>query len=230
MTMSDLINCFANSLWFRYPSRMYMGLAKADECRATIKKAIQSERVEAFAARWLFDMIPHVFANSRDSTAWKLRAAELLEVDPCSVYVIGSACCGVSLNPDKNFKVFDEGRTPSDIDVAVVSHYHFELAWRRLREIGADKYKLDTAGQASLAEHRNQNVFWGMFATDKILSILPFGQKWLAASVEIAKKPPMEGRDVKFRLYRDSYSFAAYHFNGLRKLREQLATIPGRAG
>jgi hypothetical protein len=204
---------------------VYIGLAKADQARTNVKKALLSERVESFAARRLFDTVPFIFEHPPDCTEWKLRAAELLAVDPCSVYIIGSACSCVSFNPNKSFKVFDEGR-PSDVDIAVISHYHFELAWRQLREIGAGKYKLDAGGQASLAEHRDHHVFSGMFATEKILPVLPFAKEWLRASVELSKQAPMEGREIKFRLYRDSYSFVTYHVNGLRKLREQLTAPP----
>ncbi|HEY5915575.1 MAG TPA: hypothetical protein VJA21_33745 [Verrucomicrobiae bacterium] len=202
---------------------MYIGLAKAEQARANVKKALVAERIESFAARRLFDTVPFIFTAAPDCTEWKVRTAEFLAVDPCSVFIIGSACSCVSFNPNKNFKVFDEGR-PSDIDIAVISNYHFELAWRKLREIGAGKYNLDTAGQASLAEHRDHHVFWGMFATEKILSALPFSQEWLRASVEISKRAPMEGREIKFRLYRDSYSFVAYHLNGLKSLRAQLTS------
>lgn len=200
---------------------MYIGLAKADQARSEVKKALISERIEHFAARRLFDTVPFIFQHPPDCTHWKVGVAELLAVDPCSVFIIGSACSCVSFNPNKNLKVFDEGKL-SDIDIAVISHFHFELAWRRLREIGAGKYKLDGSGQASLAEHREHHVYWGMFATEKILPVLPFAKEWIHASVEISKKPPMEGREVKFRLYRDSYSFVAYHLNGLKTLRNQL--------
>jgi hypothetical protein len=208
-----------------YYSRVYMGLAKADLARADVKKALKSEHLESFAARRLFDTVPYIFERPPDCTDWKVRAAEMLAVDPCSVFIIGSACSCVSFNPNKNFKVFDEGRE-SDIDVAVISNYHFEVAWRRFREIGTEYYRLDPAGQAAVKEHRDSHVFWGMFATDKILPVLPFGPKWLSVSVEMSKKAPMEGREIKFRLYRDSYSFVAYHINGLRKLKDQLTAPP----
>src|SRR5689334_326723 len=98
---------FAETPLFRYVWRVYMGLTKADQCRATVKKALLAERVESFAARWLFDNVPHVFTQPRDCTDWKVYVADLLAVDPCSVFVIGSACCAVSFNPNKGFKVFD---------------------------------------------------------------------------------------------------------------------------
>jgi len=203
---------------------MQISAAKAEEIRSNVKKALTTERVEVFATRRLFDTVPAIFQSASACTNWKVSTAELLAVDPCSVFVIGSACTVVSFNPHKNFKVFDEGKR-SDIDIAIISNYHFELGWRTLREIGAGKYNLDTAGQGAVSEHRDSHIFWGMIATDKILSVLPFGKDWIRAAVRIAQQGPMEGRDVKFRLYRDSYSFVAYHLNGLRKLRTQLSGL-----
>ena len=194
---------------------------KAEEIRSNLVTDLRSQQPEFFAARRIFDIIPAIFSTSVKCTEWKVKVANLLSVDPCSIYVIGTACTVVSLNPHKNFKVFDEGRQ-SDIDIAVISGFHFEMAWRALRNVGAGKYRLDAAGQAAIQEHRDSHVYWGMFATDKILSALPFGRDWIDASLQISKEDPMRGREVKFRLYRDTFSFVGYHVNGLRQMRQQL--------
>lgn len=182
---------------------------------------LQKQKVETFAMRRLFDVVPFIFSDSPTCSDWKIKIAQLLRVDPCSVFLIGSGCTGISLNPNKGFKAFDN---ESDIDVAIISGYHFELAWRALRELGAERYRLDAAAKASLNEHRDSNLYWGMIATDKILGLLPFGREWISAGIEIGKKPPMEGREIKFRLYRDSYSFVSYHLNNLRNLQSELLT------
>ena len=194
---------------------------KAEEMRSNLVADLRSQQPEFFAARRIFDIVPAIFNAPVPCTEWKVKVANLLNVDPCSIYVIGTACTVVSLNPHKNFKVFDEGRQ-SDIDIAVISGFHFEMAWRALRNIGAGKYKLDTAGQAAIQEHRDSHVYWGMFATDKILNALPFGKEWIAASLQISKEDPMRGREVKFRFYRDTFSFVGYHVNNLRQMRQRL--------
>ena len=148
---------------------------------------LERQKVETFAMRRLFDVIPFIFADTHTCSDWKIKVAQMLKVDPCSVYVIGSGCTGISLNPNKGYKAFNDD---SDIDVAVISGYHFELAWRSLRELGAERYKLDAAAKASLNEHRDSNLYWGMIATDKILNLLSFGKVWISAALELGKTPP----------------------------------------
>ena len=202
---------------------MNVSRTKAVELRRDLKRDLINVPLERLLSQRIFECIPYVFPNSASYLDWKLHAARLLEVEPCSIYVVGSACTLVSFSPDKRMKLFDEG-PKSDIDVAVISNYHFEIAWRALRQVGTDQYKLDEAGQKALAEHKNTHVYWGMFATEKILPALPFGVGWTAASIELAKLPPTEGRDIKFRVYRDAFSLVGYHLNGLGKLREQALT------
>lgn len=198
---------------------MNISSAKEKELRSKLLTDLKVQRVENFAARRLFDTVPVIFPDPVSCTEWKVRAANLLSVDPCSIYVIGSACTLVSFNPNKNFKLFD---AKSDVDIAVISGYHFEIAWRAVRDIGAGKYKLDAAGQVALQEHRDSHVYWGMFVTEKLLSALPFGKEWTGVALQLSNEEPMRGRDIKFRLYRDSFSFVGYHLHGLRKLRQQL--------
>jgi hypothetical protein len=187
---------------------MKMTSAQEEEARSSLIQDLKKQKIESFAMRRLFDVIPFIFADSRTCSEWKITIAQLLKVDPCSVFIIGSGCTGISLNPNKGYKAFDDN---SDIDIAIISGFHFELGWRALRELGASKYNLDAAALASLNEHRDSHLYWGMIATDKILNILPFAKEWISAAIEIGKKPPMEGRVIKFRLYRDSYSFVSYH-------------------
>ena len=192
-----------------------------EKARSGFIDDLKKQKVETFAMRRLFDVIPFIFPDPKTCSEWKISIAHLLRVDPCSVYLIGSGCTGISLNPNKGYKAFGDD---SDIDIAIISGYHFEMSWRSLRELGAEKYKLSPAAKASLNEHRDSNLYWGMIATDKILNLLPFGNEWIKAGIEISKKPPMDGREIKFRLYRDSYSFVSYHLNNLRNLQSELLT------
>ena len=95
------------------------------------KKDLGELTKEQFVSEHISDRLPFVFDNSwKDFREWTTQAATLLDVDSKNVTVVGSAACGVSLNPYKNFKLFDGS---SDVDVAVISTYHFDLAWRLLR-------------------------------------------------------------------------------------------------
>lgn len=196
-----------------------MTSAQEEQTRARLIDDLQKQKVEKFAMRWLFDGVPHIFPDSPTNSDWKIKIAHMLKVDPCSVFIIGSGCTGISLNPNKGFKAFNDG---SDIDIAIVSGYHFEVAWRALRELGTGKYSLEPAAQAALKDHRESFLYWGTIATEKILNLLPFGEDWIRAAIEFGKKPPMEGREIKFRLYRDSYSLVSYHLNNLRNLQRDL--------
>lgn len=161
-----------------------------------------------------------MFREHKDWTTWKLELADLLHVDAHSLVVIGSGCVGYSLNPHKNFHVFDEN---SDVDVAVVSSYHFEMAWRFLRDVGARIHALPRNAQNAITAHREEYLFWGTIATDKLLPFIePFGPTWVKSLANHGRKPPVDGRDLKVRLYRDSYSLVGYHVNGVRKLRADL--------
>src|SRR5436190_1208070 len=92
--------------------------------------------------------------------------------------MVGTSAIGVSLNPRKFFKVFDQG---SDIDVAVISSYHFTIAWRFLRAQGHRRTHVDAKTRIAWNEHVNRFIYWGTIATDKLLGILPFGKEWLSA-------------------------------------------------
>lgn len=169
---------------------------------------------------WIFDAIPTIFEKENDWTSWKLRLSEKLRVDAHSLVVIGSGCLGYSLNPHKNFREFNES---SDIDVAVVSSYHFEVAWRFLRDVRAQIYSYPRDVQNSIVAHRDTHIFWGEVATDKILPyIQPFGPSWTKELGNFETQSPVNGRIIKVRLYRDSYSLVGYHEHGVRRLRDAL--------
>jgi hypothetical protein len=75
---------------------------------------------------------PSLFATEEQFRDWRRRSAALINVDPASLHIVGSACVGFSLKPTAKLKPF--GAT-SDVDVAVVSSVHFDIAWRHLRNI-----------------------------------------------------------------------------------------------
>lgn len=194
---------------------MNLSVEKALKIRTDLQGGLKNLKVETFAMRRIFGSVPLIFQNANDCFDWKIRLAQKINVDPCSIFLIGSACTGISLNPSKNYKSFD---SKSDIDVAVVSGYHFEVGWRALREIGSSLYKMTPAEKSAIDEHRLEYLYWGMIATDKILSYLPFGRDWILALTDLAKEPPVLNREIKIRLYRDSYSLTSYHHNNLRNL------------
>lgn len=170
--------------------------------------------------RWVLERLPYIFdADPEGYRAWRHQLAGGLGVDACDVVITGSAAAGFSLSPYKGLKPFDDD---SDVDVAVISPYHFDVAWRYLRNLGSLRYTFTKAEQTSVTDHRTRLVFWGTVATDRILARLPFGPQWLAILSHMSAEPPANGRDINVRLYRDFSALRAYQTEGLRKLRESI--------
>jgi len=187
-----------------------------------LKDDLCSMEPREFVMHWMFDVVPTMFKKQEAWTAWKLELSANLQVDAHSVVVIGSGCVGYSLNPSKAFCAFDGH---SDVDVAVVSSYHFEVAWRFLRDVGAKIHSLPPNVRNAVKAHRDEYLFWGTIATDKILPYIePFGPPWIRALSSLQNQSPVDGRELKVRLYRDSYSLVGYHENGVRKLRQKFLT------
>jgi hypothetical protein len=189
-----------------------------------VKQDLLKMQPETFAMSYIFETVPKLFDTADACIAWKTKLAPLIDVDPFSIILIGSAATAISLNPHKNFRPFDADGRRSDIDVAVVSAFHFEIAWRYLRDVGAKKYQLSTKAQASLESHRQQYIYWGTIATESFLHLFPFGKQWTQALGDMAKVEPTLNREIKIRLYRDSFSLVSYHVNNIRSLRRDLAS------
>lgn len=145
--------------------------------------------------------------------------APLLDVERNGIFCIGSGAVGVSVNPNKisdgKLKRFDE---TSDLDVAIISSRHFEIAWRELlratqphlREIPAD-----------INEHlkwQRKRLFDGAILSNKLLGSFSFGLEWMGALNRIGGRlEDALNRSVKAELwiYRDYWSLRNYIAGGL---------------
>ncbi|MCR4903445.1 MAG: hypothetical protein K6A23_11355 [Butyrivibrio sp.] len=164
-------------------------------------------------SKWIVENIPAIFNEDKDEyLRIKALIAQGLKVDMCSVVFVGSSCTGFSLNPKKNFKKFD---SDSDIDIAIISHHHFNIAWRWMRQI--DMSTLNGKERYEIKEHRKHFVFDGTIATDYILPLLPFGKLWGSVLLSISNEPIFGGREIHFRLYQDHKSLIDYHVNNVKK-------------
>jgi hypothetical protein len=132
---------------------------------------------------------------------------------------VGSASLGFSLSPDKSLRKFDSG---SDIDVAVVSYRHFELAWDHLRKLGAQLLAMPLEAQRAVTSHKRGYVFAGAIATDSILPYLPFAARWLPAFAHMAGLAPTESRTIKARIYRDFDALREYQLTSVLAARAHL--------
>jgi predicted nucleotidyltransferase len=182
--------------------------------------ALRTKTPAHFVDDHLFDRVPAVFDADRAAfVSWKRALAERIEVDPACIAVVGSAATGTSLNPYKNFKPFDH---ESDIDVAVISSYHFNVAWRYLRMNGARRLTVDPRTRIAWDEHVKKYIYWGTIATDRLLGVLPFGLEWLRATAAISQLSPTIGRDINLRIYADYDSLRNYQVTSARSARDAL--------
>ena len=131
---------------------------------------------------------------------------------------MGSAAVGISLNPNKAFKTFD---LKSDIDVAVISSFHFQSAWRFLRQNGKLRPKLSSKERNAWDEHRRNLVFNGAIATDRLLARFPFGGEWRRAIDEVEAASSLT-QSVKVRVYNDYEALNTYQTNSVRQRRTDL--------
>lgn len=181
---------------------------------------LQRESPIHFVEDQFFDRVPYVFGGDRRLFAdWKRALSERIDVDPACLSLVGSSATGFSLNPNKNFKAFDDF---SDVDVAVVSNHHFTVGWRYLRMNGSRRLGVDARTRNSWNDHVTKYIYWGTLATDRLLGVLPFGREWLQASSHMAGLVPTEGREVNLRIYSDYDALRAYQTQGARALRESL--------
>lgn len=188
--------------------------------RETLIQTLEGLSAPTFLEEHVFDCVPHVFAGDRASyVAWKRALGSAISVDPACLTIVGSAAVGCSLNPVKNLKPFD---SESDVDVAVISNYHFNVAWRYLRMNGARRLKVDTRTRIAWDEHVNRYIYWGTIATDKLLGVLPFGLEWLKATGGMGLLHPTKGRDVNLRIYADYEALRAYQMISVKNVRESL--------
>jgi hypothetical protein len=188
--------------------------------RANLIEGLKQTSVHAFIEKYVFDCVPCLFAGNRDLyIEWKRSLANEIEVDPACLTIVGSAAVGFSLNPAKNFRAFD---SDSDIDVAVVSPYHFTIAWRYLRANSSRRMHVDKRTQTAWDDHVKRYIYWGTIATDRLLGVLPFGLEWLQSQSRMSSMNPANGRTINMRIYNDFESLRAYQVMCVKKLRELL--------
>lgn len=199
-------------------------MQKVDQ--ATLDQLVEDlnkEPNEYVVSKWIVEKIPVIFNGDYETfIKTKLSIANKLGVDSCSIIFVGSSCTGFSLNPEKGFKVFDE---ESDIDIAVISHYYFNIAWHWMRM--QDVALLNTSAKKGIRQHRNYYIFDGTIATDFFLPYLPFGEQWTKVIKDLEYIPLFKGREIHFRLYQDHKSLIDYHrFNVKRNLPKLLGIEP----
>lgn len=190
-----------------------------NELKSRFVQELIAKEPEKIASLWLLERIPYVFDDNLEAYIdWKHSLSQRIGIDSNSLLLVGSSCAGVSLSPYKNYKPFDDS---SDIDVAVVSDYHFNEAWRTLRNLGSRIHRLRPKERQSVDDHVKKYIYWGTIATDYILPLFPFHKQWEEALKSMSEVYPTQGREIKARIYKDFESLRNYHLNNLRSLRDK---------
>lgn len=167
----------------------------------------------------ILKMTPALFQDEAEHASWIGTLSGFLGIARDSLHLVGSARTGVSLNPNKQFRAFDER---SDVDIAVISEHHFEEGWQHLRDWGARRLNLPREARWSYDNHKKRHVFWETIATDELIQFLPFGKRWLIAFADMAREGPSDGRVVKARIYRNLDALITYQIKGITRARVAL--------
>lgn len=186
----------------------------------TLKTDLKNLSSDNFLNKYLFDRIPHIFQSDRNAFVhWKAKLGQMLEIDPAAILFVGTACIGYSLNPQKNLRQFG---AESDVDIAIVSNYHFLIAWRYLRANYRTNSTLPEFQKIAWREHQTNYIYWGTIATDKLLGIFPFGPLWRKAISEMQKEATTVGRTINLRIYNDFDSLRSYQRLGVETIKNEL--------
>lgn len=190
---------------------------KIDDLKNEFFSDLENKSESYIVSKWILHNTPFIFnGNLLDYIEWKELLSSKINVDSRALCLTGSACMGFSLNPTKDYKIFDE---TSDIDIAIISNYYFDISWHYLRNIGAKRYDLTAEQKESLQDHVNRLIYWGTIATDKLLTILPFGQEWYKALEEMSQERVTAEKEINVRIYKDYESFRAYNNQNVKKLK-----------
>lgn len=188
-----------------------------DDIREQFFDDLLNKPLSFVVSNWILDSTPHIFSTDPvECIMWKEKLSSLIGIDSRSIVISGSAGVGFSLNPNKNFREYYE---KSDIDIAVISNHYFDISWHTLRNLGTKRHGLTEEQKESVRDHVNRLIYWGTIATDKILSILPFGKEWDEALTKMKGEPATQDREINVRIYKDFESLRAYNINNLNSLR-----------
>lgn len=162
------------------------------------------------------------FAFGRSALSFHDAACDLsarLDVERNGIFCIGSGAIGLSINPEKisggHLKSFDSG---SDLDIAVVSSRHFELAWRDLLLATQPHLKEVPANVEEHLSWQRKRLFDGAILGNKLLGSFSFGTRWLGA-IDSFSGRLAEALDrnvnAEFWIYRDYWSLRNYVARGV---------------
>lgn len=175
-----------------------------------------------FISKYILEKIPFIFKDDWEFyNNWRIALSKKLRIDTNDIYITGSASLGISLNPHKSFKEFNE---KSDIDISIIAPHYFEVAWHDL--IYTNISTLPAKMLTALVDHRERLIYWGTIATDKILPLLSFGSAWEKIIQECNQYKPFQNHNINFRIYKDMLAVRNYISMSVSKCRSLLLEVP----
>lgn len=189
--------------------------------QSLLREELISMRPRDFVYKRLLPARPQPFNTEDEYLKWRENASLLLEVESCDVHIVGSRLLGYSLNPHHPLRAV---QADSDLDVAVVSHLHFESGWHGLRWKPPMNI-IDNSLQKHLDWHKSDLIFRGIIAVDLVVSLLPFAKDWMAAIDLLQKEKNTKDMEISIRLFRDHKSF----IDGLERSVATLTTALTRS-
>jgi hypothetical protein len=170
--------------------------------------------------KWILRETPYAFRLlAAQFLTWRLALAQCLGVQPGTIVVVGSTAAGLSLSPYKNLRM--HGPT-SDLDVAVISSNHFNLAWDWFVTQKQQRLRYPVPVNSWIEEHKQRLIFYRQIGCDRYLEYLPFGPQWVQCLEQASVRDPVNQRVVKIRIYADDQSLRSYLQLGIQELKAAL--------
>jgi hypothetical protein len=199
------------------------------------KEALAESPLAAVVQQHVFRGLPYVFRDEPASN--NLLIGHLcgeLSVLEQNVVVVGSAKIGFSMNPDSFPREFSD---TSDIDVIVVSDVLFDRVWMTLLEWQYPRRGINLGRiEDEWARFRRKEIYWGWLVPneiryeglsfpDTLKPLRNISAKWFNTFQGLSLYPEFARRQVSGRLYRTWEHALRYHTDGLRRIRDRIATL-----
>lgn len=208
---------------------------KIDTAVAAFRKSLAADRPDAIVERELLNGEVRAFAPDSEKTLALLRRqlGSKLMVRDASIFVVGSAKTGFSLDPSEFPR---EYRKESDIDVVVVDAARFDKVWLALvRAAYYDRWakKISQVKDQNRLSDEREHVSLGYVHPELCAfrdTVFLQGDKtltneqriWFDAFQGLGGLREFAGRTVNGRLYRTRDHVVAYHAYGLEALRARI--------
>jgi hypothetical protein len=188
-------------------------------------RAIGSKPLDELVAELILDRVPLYFDSASQFHHWRKELSIGLNVGLRDIQIIGSAATGRSLSAKSHFGVFRY--SGSDIDIAVISSTHFNVAWNWFRSADPVLLGLDPHSTKMFRAHQEHYIYEGVIAAEEFLSFLPFREDWNKELARSASDLPavLQGRRMTVRIYRNSDALMAAQIEAMRIFRKNKGTI-----